>query len=680
MAATLVTFAAPSIACALQASTTPPGAERPSVAQAASASPLTLAPPADFQPGNWAVALAGRVASVDAAVPIVRQVVLVPDAATYVDEIARWSPAGRWPVLFDDDRATLLVRAFQPAQIVRRASVGESLPTSGADLERRLEQIIVTAFGGDPDVDGQDALFARLDYTPPGVVIASTRDPAWTGALAIAAGRALPLTWLDDELPAIDAVLGADQASVLVRRVHAALDATRLRWKSLGDEIDVIAFCRNAPTRALVNLPPAARVTINQPGVEVKPEDPLALTDVLGRADDWSRAAFVGWMPGDESAAAYRAMCALFLPRSRVLLFNGYPVDGAWAAFDTTPAAEQLSAAGYDTMNVVAPEANTAGWLATLTRGWSADIALVNSSGNPDFFDLGNERLGVADVPVLNRPLALHFVHSWSLARPATPATVGGRWLERGVYAYVGSAQEPFLSAFLPPVEFTRRIAAGVPFLPAGRQWMGVLSQPWRICTIGDPCFLAMPPSRDPRRFIDPPTFPTHGPGENVLLLAKDAMRRAAEDRTGPALAEAIQLLERAGQDQVAVQLWQQLSGAGLAPPIAPAALAALGPLHLAGDATAFVNAYELCLPNDALNRDRLWSLVLPTIRPETEANTILLLEGAIRPEQFLLDTRRLHDVILRTKGREEARRFIARMMERANNPVMKDQVRAIGQ
>ena len=47
-----------------------------------------------------AMFLGSRAAQMQRALPIVHQVVLVPDEATYLDEISRWSPEARWPVLF----------------------------------------------------------------------------------------------------------------------------------------------------------------------------------------------------------------------------------------------------------------------------------------------------------------------------------------------------------------------------------------------------------------------------------------------------------------------------------------------------------------------------------------------------------------------------------------------------
>ena len=73
----------------------------------------------------WPVQLGYRTAALERSWAIVDQVVLVPDARTYLDELSKWSESARWPVLIEDDLyAPLFVRGFGPARVVRRASAG----------------------------------------------------------------------------------------------------------------------------------------------------------------------------------------------------------------------------------------------------------------------------------------------------------------------------------------------------------------------------------------------------------------------------------------------------------------------------------------------------------------------------------------------------------------------------
>ena len=65
---------------------------------------------------QWPGALALRVLGAETNVELIDRVVLVPDEATFLDEIAHWTPVQRWPVLIEDDLyAPLFVRGYAPA-------------------------------------------------------------------------------------------------------------------------------------------------------------------------------------------------------------------------------------------------------------------------------------------------------------------------------------------------------------------------------------------------------------------------------------------------------------------------------------------------------------------------------------------------------------------------------------
>src|SRR5690606_19096306 len=96
--------------------------------------------------------------------PLIDRVVLVPDAATYLDELSKWSPQGRWPVLIEDDHyAPMFVRRFKPRQLLRRASVG-TLPDDVGAQQKLVENLIVRTLGGDPAQHTMRKLFARHQY------------------------------------------------------------------------------------------------------------------------------------------------------------------------------------------------------------------------------------------------------------------------------------------------------------------------------------------------------------------------------------------------------------------------------------------------------------------------------------------------------------------------------------
>ena len=81
---------------------------------------------------HWGSKLGWRSLQVTQAARVVDRVVLVPDAATYVDEIRKWSTrpdGGRWRVLIEDDVfAPMFVRRFNPAELIRREKVATPLP------------------------------------------------------------------------------------------------------------------------------------------------------------------------------------------------------------------------------------------------------------------------------------------------------------------------------------------------------------------------------------------------------------------------------------------------------------------------------------------------------------------------------------------------------------------------
>ena len=62
-----------------------------------------------------AMVLGAKSAAIQRKLPVLNQVVLVPDEATYLDEISNWTPMKRWPVLFDKEPfASRFIRRFAP--------------------------------------------------------------------------------------------------------------------------------------------------------------------------------------------------------------------------------------------------------------------------------------------------------------------------------------------------------------------------------------------------------------------------------------------------------------------------------------------------------------------------------------------------------------------------------------
>lgn len=418
-------------------------------------------------------------------------VVVATDAGAYVDAIASWSLESRFPVLLDDgtdaarEDIARFIRAFEPTHVLRWKGAEGSPAWSGqAATERRtrVDSAVASAWGtlaGKPEVLG--AQWKSIGFEPPGAVVASEADPAWTGALALAAGHGQPIIWVDRSGPE---PLGAtlDQKGLVSWKtlLEERLDATKYAWRGMGDAIDAVTICLSLPTKVML-------------GGQI-----LALTDCLGRIEGQApqnntvqRSYCVGIAPGSEPRAAYRAMCALFLQPKKAWLFEGYtpdPTDPKKAVFGQyaiEPAARVLNASGIDSLTDDEPRDPLALWRRRVSSGIGAGLIHVNSAGTRDWFMLKNARVDANEVPAsLERPALVHFVHSFSAQDPGDANSIAARWLDAGAYAYVGSADEPFLTAFHTPEHFVGRLLAPAPWGFAARV---DAPQPWKINVFGDP-------------------------------------------------------------------------------------------------------------------------------------------------------------------------------------------------
>lgn len=415
-----------------------------------------------------------------------------PDA--YAEAISHWTGSLIFPVLIDDGSPSAaedigrFVRAFKPERIVRFAGSTE-LPESDAARREHLERTLAGVFGQNNTEISADELMPRLVshlqfavHLPPGVVVADTNDPAWTAALALAAGHAQPIMWYDrsDITETIDGSLTHDQTAELIGAVETRLEELGLPWQGLGDAADAVTICLNIPAKCQLKMGENA-------GERFALTDAVGLHRALssGRLISLQRWAWSGQVFGSESQAAYRAMCALFLQPSRAWIFDGYPTTAPWSAYDGTLAAENLGKANLPSTLLDSPRNGLETWHASTTLPLDADVVFVNSKGLADYFDLEPGRAYSTDVPVLARPAAVSYVHSWSATRPGDVSSIAGAWLNSGAFMYVGSVHEPFLQAFIPTPVFAIRLMGGLPW--------GVACRPdgpspvWKIAVLGDP-------------------------------------------------------------------------------------------------------------------------------------------------------------------------------------------------
>ena len=621
----------------------------------------------------WPVKLGVKSEMVRNGFPLIDRVVLVPDGATYLDEISKWSGHGRWPVLFEDTKlAPMFVRRFKPAQLIRRDSVGAAtLPQDREGRQRAIEQVLVKIIGGNPQTQTARQTFAQLNFAPPGVILSAPDDSAWTAAVALAAGRGEIIAWMsaedfgkpDDELNEESAKRLIAQVESLLRQSCAEIDGKlALSYQSLGDDVDALTICRSMAHRATVNLPGPWRASPGGP----HNDGPVAMTDLLGRNADGTRYAIVGWIFGDEARCAYMAMCSLFLPRDRALLWNTYPQTADWNTYATQPAATHLEQSGIRTQHMFGAAADVRAWLRLLPGGWSTDIALINSKGNSDFFDLSSGTAYPIDVPVLNEPLALHLIHSWSMQAPDNRGSVGGRWLDHGVYAAVGSCWEPYLAAFVPPTELAKRWTSFVPFVVGSRWWDGQspLSKPWRVVTIGDPLMMFIAPDKTAKPRVNHPA----DYGVDLTASVKTLMREAVQEQSASKTAEALSILNTLGRDDVAAELWRMAAAKGQVD--SKVARTALDPLFRRRDQEQFLAAWTIAdalATKDDLALDMLWHLFAPRLTPGNtiSADAINALENAIRHPQPQRDVERLAPQLFNAYGNGRVLALIQRELKK---------------
>jgi hypothetical protein len=611
----------------------------------------------------WFARLGMRSLGIEGKLPVVDRVVLVANEGAYLAEIARWTPKARWPVLIEDDEfAPRFIRAFKPAQVIRRPA--SAAPADDAALRAAVDAAIAHAWGGDP-ANGSVAALRAIGLVPAGIVGASVKDPAWTAAVALAAGRGQPLVWIEEPAgSSSNDILGATDFAALDAAVRNSFASSGLTWNTLGDDLETFTLCRHAALR--VDLPsPAGGRNPQLP----KETGPLSLTDALCRNDDGSRWGFAAQIFGTSTRSAYMAMCSLFLHRTETWMFDGYAnrTGGMYAAYSFAQATPVLAQEGFTMKSWEGSNGTLTSWRSLLPKGIGPDVLFMNSSGNADFFEVEtSSNAPSTDIPVLRKPMALSMIHSFSLQAPDAAYTVGGRWLDHGVYAYVGSVHEPYLTAFVPPATLIQRLAALTPFLVAGRQWPGdPIAQVWRIATIGDPLMtmpapktLAMLPGRDHAPALVAGEMDLRDSARAALERLKDADPAVTRE----SCARAMRDLVLAGDDTVAAQLWKLAKAKGAQDAVARIAL---GPIFRAGTRAEFMEAWSIARDPTDEQRDmlwHLWALDIPTLRDPV---TLTALKSAMRAPRLDMDAQALLPAVRAVDGRIAADTWVNELISK---------------
>ncbi len=638
-------------------------------------------------------------------------VVIAQDLASYVRAVEGWEGVSRYPVLIDDGshpaavRIGQFVRAFEPAEIIVLAPIEASTSNAGPDApapaadpleaaggfvpssavdenpespptdepddtpraptevidplptERgALEERITLAWTRSMDVasvvrsrEEAITLMRAAGYAPPGVVVMDTDDPAWAGGLALASAHLCPIVFVDAPFMDIDRVYTHEEADELARAIEDDLDSASLSWAGVHDEIEAVTLAMNTP----------AKIRFDDAGQRSH----VAMTDRIGRhtpRGEGNRWAWCSQVHGDAAESAYRAMCAIFLPMQSAWVFDGYPGGSPWNQYDGTEAGEELKKAGLSARVHDLPDNGAANWRHAVSHGVSADIVLINSKGLPTFFALDPGDLGSGDMPVLDRPAAVHLVHSFAFQRPGNDRTVGGRLMAHGAYAAFGAVDEPFLQGFVPTPMVARRLRAGFAWGAAGRVDSG---PPWRIAALGDPLMtISTPPKRGE---AEPGIGAVSTLDHERINEARAAAVRAENYAT------ALRLLVMSGRDEDAARLASsllehapdKLTGAG-----AEAALGALFRERRFGDAMA---AYEMMddeARRDAVSADVFWNAARARFLTSADTSVIGPMDANLRDGQGAFDMIEIAGYVRRANGIDAAKTYLARALDRATS------------
>lgn len=611
--------------------------------------------------------------------PVVPIVVVVPDAASYVEAVAHWTPEAYYPVLiFDGSMQSLediarFVRGFAPKSVVRWSHKVDGKPapwpTAAKEKADLVERALARSWGVPAETHTHKALidqWKKAGLSPPGLVVAGTDDPAWTAALALASGHAQPIIWVGCK-QGVGGVMSPAEADALESVIEQAAEKTGLAWKGLGDDLDAIALCLNCPAKMTLVAGGPDGNDGKRPAV--KPGDEAATTDRIGRfsspADHSVRWAWASQVFGAERQAAYRAMCSLFIQPNAAWLFDGYGTGKPWSDWDCTSAAQQLEKAGYKTIVDDTPHQGRADWRARAGAPLDAGLVFVNSKGECFYFDLEPGRGRPGDTPLMNVPTIVHFVHSWSLQYPSGRETVGGRWIDNGAYCYFGSVHEPFLTAFVPTPLAAARLAGSAPWCAVGR----VDGQPmWRLACVGDPLMTLGPPAKRLE-------------GEKAKLSLEGAEDIEAEFKSS-AKAEnfgvAIRLMTMLGEDAKAARLSAAIAGDQPEKFTPDVALASLFPLARSGKADVLAAAYAKLdekTAADSYLKDALWLGTLAELSKTTSKELLTVLRKNLRVDQAGRDALDLFPAWQRVFGKPAAVRMLTEVRDTITEPKKREEI-----
>lgn len=622
--------------------------------------------------------------------PVHPVVVIVSDVRSYVAAIGRWTTEGRFPVLIDDgtwearEDIGRFVRGFAPQRIITWTAPADALwPAQTAEQQALIEKVTASVWGA-KDWSDYPARLRAINAPASGIVVASMQDSAWTAALALAAGHGQTIAWVDSPNTNVSGELPLSVADAFSEKLGAAAEASGFTWKALGDDIDAVTLCVAMPARVRWNAP-AGATSHPKGSLWPIPGEPVATTDVIGRhatGDHTERWAWAGQLWGTGPRAAYLAMSSLFIQPRRAWVFDSYESTQPWHLFDGGETAELIKRRRIPVDLDDSPAQSLADWRDRVAGSWKArpgqasekdrkpvgcidaGLIFVNTHGMSESFNLSPGQALSADIPFLDQPAAVYFVHSWSAQFPGSSSTIAGRWLERGVFAYVGSVHEPYLHAFQPTPSFVKRLLAPTALGVAARSDG---APPWRIAVFGDPLYTIGPSPREAKS-----EFPL---AEAVEL--REALRPHLRDgKFEDAFANLVMCGRDADLIRVAKAALRQEPGK-----MSPGAtMLTLGPALRRADLEAFLAAWShlaATAPADfarPMVQDFAWHAIRPSAQ-QLAFEHVQLLGKSLRSGAFIRDAEDVALMLQRKSGDKARREFLEGVAATTKDPGLRVQV-----
>src|SRR5262249_17965500 len=144
------------------------------------------------------------------------------------------------------------VRGFQPQHVVRWSHAGSledkskarNWPAEAAQRQAMVEDAVFRIWRSALQGEGQAATISsegdlivrwkRAGVPATGIIIADAHEEAWTGALALSAGRCEPITWFSGG-QGVNATMTLGNFEALETAIEKACDETGLTWRDRGD-------------------------------------------------------------------------------------------------------------------------------------------------------------------------------------------------------------------------------------------------------------------------------------------------------------------------------------------------------------------------------------------------------------------------------------------------------------